>query len=223
MTARKVSNTARKVSPRIRKVSGQQQKQPLALDMSFGNSKSTTRPFRRVSDDSPTTAAAAPNENLPPAAIPLTKEAKIGRKAFSKIIDPAFQELYAQTADPAARDAVSKVGQAWAALDALDPDGEFLLMKLILERVQGEPKLANLLLPGSAPSTPQKAKLTLSQANPHLKKVGHRQPSQMAQPQERPLLGLPGQVTPGLEHEKALADALYGRWLEGLRSRWPQV
>lgn len=219
-TARKVSNTARKVSPRVRRVSAQ--KQPLALDMSFGNSKSSARPFRRVSDDSPT-ALAAPNENIPPVLDSPTKEAKIGRKVFSRIIDPAFQELYAQTADKAQQEAVSKVGQAWAALDALDPDGEFLLMKLILEKVQSEPKLANLLLPGSTPNTPQKQKLVLSQNNPHLKSHRYRQSSQASQPQERSPNGLPGQVVLGLEHNKQFADILYGRWLDGLKSRWLQV
>jgi len=219
-TARKVSNTARKVSPRVRRVSAQ--KQPLALDMSFGNSNANDRPFRRVSDDSPTTLV-APSENKHPSSGSPSKEAKVGRKVFSKIIDPAVQELYSQTADKSQREAMSKVGQAWAALDALDPDGEFLLMKLILEKVKSEPKLASLLLPGSTPNTPQQNKLGPSQPDPHLKNHRHRQSSQVPQSQERPLNGLPGQTVAGLEHNKQLADVLYGRWVEGLRSRWPQV
>lgn len=37
------------------------------------------------------------------------------------------------------------------------------------------------------------------------------------------LVGLPGQVVPGMEHAKQLADVLYGKWVGGLRNRWPVV
>ncbi len=77
------------------------------------------------------------NENLPPATEAFSTEAKIGRKVFSKIVDPAIQEAYAQTAVKATKEALSKVGQAWSALDALDPEVEYLLFKILLERVQG--------------------------------------------------------------------------------------
>lgn len=36
-------------------------------------------------------------------------------------------------------------------------------------------------------------------------------------------LQLPGQLVPGMEHTKQLADALYGKWAEGLKNRWPNV
>ena len=32
---------------------------------------------------------------------------------------------------------------------------------------------------------------------------------------------MPGKVEPGMEHVGMLADVLYGRWTDGLRSRWP--
>lgn len=34
-------------------------------------------------------------------------------------------------------------------------------------------------------------------------------------------LKLPGQMIPGMEHTKQLADVLYGKWAEGLMVRWP--
>jgi len=34
---------------------------------------------------------------------------------------------------------------------------------------------------------------------------------------------MPGKVETGLEHIGMLADALYGRWSEGLRMRWPNA
>ena len=36
-------------------------------------------------------------------------------------------------------------------------------------------------------------------------------------------LNLPGQLVPGLEHTKQLADALYGKWVDGLKNRWPVI
>ena len=87
-----------------------------------------------------------------------------------------------------------------------------------------DPKLASLL-PQSQPSTPQKPKLVLAQNNPHLKSHRRRQSSLV--PTEQPLpdkkLDLPGQFTPGLEHTKQLADALYSKWTDGLRNRWPNI
>jgi len=52
------------------------------------------------------------------------------------VIDPACQEVYAKTAGQAKLETISKVNQAWAALDALDPEGELLLFKSMLEKVQ---------------------------------------------------------------------------------------
>lgn len=135
-TTRKVSSPVRKISSPRRPSS---KKQPLALDMSFGNGNSTTRLFRRVSDESPDVVSGhlVTNENFPPAAEALSREAKIGRKIFSKIVDPAIQEMYAQTAVEAKKEALSRIGQAWSSLDALDPEGVYLLFKLLLEKVQG--------------------------------------------------------------------------------------
>ncbi|KAK0947793.1 hypothetical protein LTR48_004109 [Friedmanniomyces endolithicus] len=182
ITARKVSvssPTARRVSrkvsggtPTARKISAQQLKQPLGLDMSFGNGTSTVRQFKRVSSGQQTTSpqhlSAATNspqdsvfdsdvENKPPPppiaqqsrepAVPATKEAILGRRAYAKCIDPAFQESYAATADRSKRELLSRVAEAWSALDKLDPEGELVLLKAIMDRVQNDAKLSSALLP----------------------------------------------------------------------------
>lgn len=226
-TARRVSNPVRKVSSpahRASAINHSPAKQPLALDMSFGNGVSTTRQFRRVSDESPVLQhAPVNNENLPPAVDSASKEGRLGRKLFSKVLDPAFHEVYAHTATRAKQEALSQVEQAWATLDALDPEGSLVLFKTMLEKMHNEPKLAAMLQPAASISnTPQKPKLVLAQNNPHLKSHRRRQSSQVSfisAVAEKPL-SLPVSTEPGMEHTKQLADVLYGRWAEGLRARW---
>ena len=132
------------LSPAKRRTSSQRkpsdQRKPLAPDMSFGNSASTVRLFRRVSDNSPT---ASPNlslaerdENRPPTMETVTKEALLGRRAYSKVVDQAFQEVYAQTGNQVRREALSRAAQAWNDLDMDDPEGEFQVLKLVVEKIQ---------------------------------------------------------------------------------------
>lgn len=87
-----------------------------------------------------------------------------------------------------------------------------------------DPKLAALLLPPPA-SAPQKAKLVLAQGNPHLESHRRRQSSLMPSHDTFPdqALNLPGQLVAGMEHEKQLADVLYGKWVDGLKNRWPAI
>ncbi|MCJ1293633.1 hypothetical protein MMC34_005188 [Xylographa carneopallida] len=214
------------ISPAKRRSSGQ--KKPLGPDMSFGNSASTVRQFRRVSDKSPditpNQSFAIRDENNPPMPEIITKEALLGRRAYSKVIDPAFQEIHSQTGSQIKREAISRVAQAWNALDMDDPEGEFHLLKLIIEKVQSDPKLS-ILMQSSQPDTPQKPKLVLAQNNPHLKSHRRRQSSILpsSEPVVEKLSQLPGQLIPGMEHTKQLADVLYGKWVGGLRNRWPVI
>jgi len=135
---RRSSLAAAAASPAKRTSSGQ--KQPLAPSTSFGNSPSTVRQFRRVSDhcpnNSPNSSIAERDDNQHPMAEIVTKEALLGRRAYSKAIDQAFQETYAQTANAGKREAISRVALAWDALDKDDPEGEHHLLKLIIEKIQ---------------------------------------------------------------------------------------
>ncbi|GAB7340340.1 hypothetical protein MBLNU457_6789t2 [Dothideomycetes sp. NU457] len=311
LTSRKVSATptARRISRQpslgvstARRVSGQP-KQPLGLDMSFGNGTSTVRQFRRVSSgqhrqtmaqapprpttpqvSDPVTPPDSDEENHPPErqiidtkpqpkADAVTKEGLYGRRAYTKAIDPAFQECNANTSDAAKREALSKVAEAWTALDLLDPEGELLLLKAIMDRVQADPKLAAAVMPkhvanaqlaslkvaktphrspsmaslsptkrsaassadndvASPAASPTKQrtpsssplKLTIAPQNPHLKTLRKKQSllleEKLAQ-DKRLEEKMPGRVEPDQEHVGMLADVLYNRWTDGLRSRWP--
>lgn len=171
ITARKLSAaspTARRVSRNVsgnvrtaRKLNTQPPKQPLGLDMSFGNGTSTVRQFKRVSSGNAPSSPPQDStfdsdvENKPPpppaqrqpSAVAATKESILGRRCFSKCVDQSFQECYAATGDRSKRDALGKVAEAWSVLDEVDPEGELLLLKAIMDRVQADPKLASFLLP----------------------------------------------------------------------------
>lgn len=165
-TARRVSRKVSGNTPTARKVSQQPARQPLGLDMSFGNGASTVRQFKRVSSGNrpstpPDQTGTSPadsvfdsdSENKPPtetpshAVVAATKESILGRRCFAKSLDPAFQEAHAATGDRVKREALGKVAEAWSNLDELDPEGELLLLKSIMDRIQSDPKLASALLP----------------------------------------------------------------------------
>ncbi|KAI9807177.1 MAG: hypothetical protein M1825_005895 [Sarcosagium campestre] len=212
------SSIARKVS---------NQRPPLVPDMSFGNSASTVRLFRRVSDKSPShspeCSVAAREENRPKLTEPLSKDALLGRRAYSQAVNEAFQEVHAQTGSSANREAIARVADAWSVLDSVDPEGEFQLLKALISKVQSDSRLAELL-PTTAPNTPQKAKLLLAQNNPHLKSHRRRQSMQVhdddAAPRSRQTSSKPINLLPESEHTRQLTDVLYTRWVNGIRNRW---
>ncbi|ORX92823.1 kinase-like domain-containing protein [Clohesyomyces aquaticus] len=321
-------------TPTARRVTSRQQllKQPLGVDLSFGNSPSTVRQFKRVSSgerraalsSNPPPPSFVPNpqaqtfrpsppnsthpldmnnnnENEPPIECqptPITKEALYGRRAYSKVLDSVFQEAYAQSGSQHQREAMARVSQAWSQLDQVDPQGEFLLLKAMVDKLQSDSRLAAALgisvTPASTPakhntktsdtslggttvhgtgttrrrsattttanpsasptkptlesvsqsqtsdqpstSPPQTinqrpaARLLLAQNNPHLKSHRRRQSAFVAGEKGFGSDGdggmgiderkLPGRVERGMESQGALADVLYGRWIEGLRGRW---
>jgi serine/threonine-protein kinase 24/25/MST4 len=157
-------------------------KQPLGVDLSFGNSPSTVRHFKRVpsgerraalrsnppsdsnnannlgfqpNPEARTFRPSPPNsnhpldvnnENAPPGPpVVVTKDALYGRRAYSKVLDSVFQEAYADTASPHQREAIARVGQAWQQLDEVDPQGEFMLLKAMVDRLKNDPKLSSAL------------------------------------------------------------------------------
>ncbi|KAI4263150.1 MAG: hypothetical protein L6R42_001690 [Xanthoria sp. 1 TBL-2021] len=225
-TTKRRSPPALLATARKRTSSGQ--KQPLAASTCFGNSASTARQFRRVSDkslnESPPTSQTEVDENEEPTAGTVTKDGLIGRRAYNKAIEVAFHEAYSQTASQRKREALSQVAQAWSILDQEDPEGECQLLKLIMGKLQSDSKLSTLVL--SQPLNPSASpKLLLAQSNPHLKSHRRRQSSLI--PSDNGAAGksmnLPGQMIPGMEHTKQLADVLYGKWAEGLMNRWPAL
>ncbi|KAF2153408.1 Pkinase-domain-containing protein [Myriangium duriaei CBS 260.36] len=176
-TARRVSRKVSSSSPATRRISSQA-KQPLGVDMSFGNGTSTVRAFRRVSSNShnttpiaetalpallpsdPVTPPDSDAENHPPLSLTkvekpsahveaTTKESQLGRRLYHKVLEPAVQECLAQTSTSHSRTLLSQVAESLMALDASDPEGEHALLKLILSRIDADPKLSAALTPKS--------------------------------------------------------------------------
>lgn len=117
------------------------QRQPLGPSTSFGNSTSTERQFRRVSNKPVNTSLPSPDsENdhnrRSSGDDVLTKEAFLGRLAYTEVIEKSFQEIYSQTGNQAMRDVISQAAHSWNYLNKIDPAGEYDLLRLISEKIQ---------------------------------------------------------------------------------------
>ncbi|KAF7548950.1 hypothetical protein G7046_g8498 [Stylonectria norvegica] len=138
-------------------------KKPLQTDMSFGNSGSTMRLFRRVPSDSSVQAQAAAqagrptspddvfcDENLPPSMAapvePYGKEATLGRRLYNKAVEPTLAELHAQTSAMQKREALAKLSDAFASLDSVDPEGAYHLMTNLIASMAQDNKLNTAFL-----------------------------------------------------------------------------
>lgn len=230
-------------------------RQPLQADMSYGNTGSDARQFRRVpSDDSGTGSAGTSGtsrsgeshlsnaENRDPRRKPATeyanKEASLGHRLYAKAIDPTLAELHAQTSGVKRREALAKLADAFAQLDAVDPEGTHQLMQSMIATMSKDRKLGPAFLNGmkieekpapegftygtvinmnkahqtSAPNSP--AKLNLNTANPQLR--SHRKRRESLAPDARP-------VTPSTPSRSDRSDERRLRELEKaqLEARFP--
>ena len=219
-----------------------------------------------------------------------SKEAALGRRLYTKALYPTLAELHAQTSNLVKREALAKLSDAFAILDAVDPEGAYHLLHNLNATVSQDTKLSGAFLRGSPPpppssssassfsspppakkadtempagtviikSTPTKqtqaqspARLVIASGNPHLKSHRRRQGSvAVSDGGGSPAKAGPGggggggggarervdaekaalqakypgrEARPGMEHVKQLSDVLYGRWVDGLRLRWPNV
>jgi serine/threonine-protein kinase 24/25/MST4 len=185
-------------------------KKPLQPDMSFGNSGSTMRLFRRVPSDGSASGQVGPNEDVfcdenalpsigPTPIEPYGKEAVLGRRLYNKAVEPSLAELHAQTSTMHKREALAKLSDAFAALDAIDPEGAYHLMSSMVASMSQDNKLNAAFLrkpqaknpedgtpqgtviiksparASSSSSSMSPNKLVLSSNNPHLKSHRRRQ------------------------------------------------
>ncbi|KAJ6070882.1 hypothetical protein N7467_012201 [Penicillium canescens] len=216
-------------SPSVRRANTKRRssgiKQPLGLDLSYGNSPSTVRQFRRVSDKVPADVKSpkqAFDENVSPKVMSTdssSKEAQIGRRAYSKAVGLSCQEVLSTTGDGDKREAISRLAEAWSDLEMVDPEGLYHIVRIMNEKLQADSRLSTLL-PPTQPDSPSRPRLVLAQNNPHLKSHKRRQSYVPETQPQSPTSNLPGQSVPGMEHTKQLSDVLYTRWSEGLRNRW---
>ncbi|CAI7600831.1 unnamed protein product [Penicillium glandicola] len=215
-------------SPSVRRANTKRRssgiKQPLGLDLSYGNSPSTVRQFRRVSDKVPNDLSPTKqgfDENQSPKTVSTdtsSKEAQIGRRAYTKAVGLSCQEVLSTTGDGDKREAISRLAEAWSDLEMVDPEGLYHIVRIMNEKLQADSRLSTLL-PSTQPDSPSRPRLVLAQNNPHLKSHRRRQ-SYVPEPQPQSPPSVPAQAAPGMEHTKQLSDVLYQRWSEGLRNRW---
>ncbi|KAH9901858.1 Pkinase-domain-containing protein [Xylariomycetidae sp. FL2044] len=136
-------------------------RRPLQPDMSFGNSGSSQRLFKRVPSDSSTSGHVASNpiddpfdENKNPNLVEAnSKEAILGRRLYSKALEPTLAELHAQTSNLAKREAIAKLSDALAALDAVDPEGAYHLLRNLNSTIAQDSKLSKAFLSNEAAPT----------------------------------------------------------------------
>lgn len=182
-------------------------RKPLQTDLSFGNSGSSQRLFRRVPSDSSTSGHVSwpdsndvfTNENRIPHAVEAnSKEAMLGRRLYTRAVEPALSELHAQTSALAKREALARLSDAFAGLDAIDPEGAYHMMQNLVANMSQDNRLSNAFLQNSTPlkspepgttsgtviikSTPKQeipspAKLVLASNNPHLESHRRRRGS----------------------------------------------
>ncbi|KAF0330396.1 Serine/threonine-protein kinase [Colletotrichum sp. SAR11_59] len=135
-------------------------RRPLQPDMSYGNSGSSVRLFRRVpsngsvtdpTDFSESGDTAVGDENRAPmrgaCVEPNSKEGMLGRRLFNKAIDPTLAELHAQTSGLQKREALAKLTDAFALLDSVDPEGAYHVMRNLMSAVSQDSKLNTALIP----------------------------------------------------------------------------
>lgn len=149
-----VSSTVRRTplaerSPSVRRANTKRRssgvKQPLGIDLSFGNSPSTVRQFRRVSDKMPSEVPYSPHyypatdENVSPTTLfsePTSKETQLGRRAYTKAVGLSCQEVLGTTANQEKRDVISRLAEAWSDLEMVDPEGLYHIIRGMNEKLQ---------------------------------------------------------------------------------------
>jgi serine/threonine-protein kinase 24/25/MST4 len=97
------------------------------------------------------------NENLVPPALlsappvdPASKEGLLGRRLYSKALEPTLGELHAQTATKVKREALARLTDAFAVLDNVDPEGAYHLLRNLVTAVSQDSKLNAAFLPSHA-------------------------------------------------------------------------
>ncbi len=190
-------------------------KRPLQPDMSFGNSGSTMRLFRRVPSDGSTSGQlsnsadlSAADENKPPSFVapvePTSKEAMVGRRLYNKVMEPTLAELHAQTAAPAKREALAKLSDAFALLDSVDPEGAYHLLQGIVANVSHDSRLNGAFLKHATAQGQSPVKVLPSDSTPQGTVVikSQVQAQQVAREQQSPAKLVMSHANPHLKSHR---------------------
>ncbi|KAH8200283.1 hypothetical protein TruAng_005556 [Truncatella angustata] len=226
----------------IRAPPGPALRKPLQPDMSFGNSGSSQRLFRRVPSDSSTSGHISwpdsddvfSDENrIPKTADANSKEATLGRRLYTKAVEPSLAELHAQTSSMAKRDALAKFSDAFAGLNAVDPEGAYHMMQSLLASMSQDTKLSNAFLSKMAPmkgtmDSDMLSGTVIIRNTPTTDRTDRSQQSQMQQSPTKLILaasnphlkshrrrqgsvvtGIDGSLEKAVDREKAAVEAKY--------------
>jgi serine/threonine-protein kinase 24/25/MST4 len=99
-----------------------------------------------VSDKAPTEDSylsqqlAGTDENASPKSVYTetnSKEAQLGRRAYTKAVGHACQEVLGTTADQEKREAISRLAEAFSDLEMVDPEGLYQILKTTNEKLLG--------------------------------------------------------------------------------------
>lgn len=64
------------------------------------------------------------------------KEAQLGRRAYSRGVGLACQEVLGTTADQEKREVISRLAEAWSDLEMVDPEGLYHIVRSMSEKFQ---------------------------------------------------------------------------------------
>ncbi|KAK9354280.1 Pkinase-domain-containing protein [Lipomyces doorenjongii] len=145
--------------------------------------------------------SAVNEKHVPPQVSPTTEEGRLGRTAFVDILSTLLDKLQHRSGQSVQQmDAAARLVNGWKTLDAVDPETEFLLLQTLVHKIQDHDQLRRVflcstkLLDNDGGTISRTGSLTFS-------KVDH----------------------PPIPKRSPIEQLLYARWLEGLRSRWPDV
>jgi hypothetical protein len=137
------------------------------------------------------------------------------------------------TTSPIEQDALARLEDAWKDVVSINPELSNLLVRKFMNRLQQQPQLQSLVLPDADPNSVQKPSFSGSTLLNSTPTPTPKQENEFNQQKRREsaVKRKEESIPPDDSFEEdemalpktqgsQLADVLYGRWLEGLKSRW---
>ncbi|KAK9476641.1 Pkinase-domain-containing protein [Lipomyces japonicus] len=164
-----------------------------------------TRPLKVASDNISNVVlppiSNSTEENIPPEIEPRTAEGKLARQLFSEILNGVLEAVEQRSAQNIlTSDVARRFAAGWRSLDAIDPETEYMVLKEIIGKLQKSDGLREALA---------------MDLTDHENPPGKSQKDYSKQLERNDL--------PSIPKRTPIEQLLYARWLDGLRSRWPDV
>lgn len=84
--------------------------------------------------------------NHPPPVEAKSREAVLGRRLYNRSIEPTLQRMHAGTAASDKREALSRIGDAFALLNSVDPEGSVDLLRHFVSSISKDSKLDSAIM-----------------------------------------------------------------------------